>query len=79
VPSLARISLVPREISFIDYNYRVELIIIFILGFNNYLGVDLAEIKMEIGRWSLVYVSFTLHLFPISVSTGADYTPTFKK
>ena len=69
MPSLARISLVPREISFIDYNYRVVLIIIFILGFNNYLGVDLAKIKMEIGRWSLVYVWFTLHVFPISVST----------
>jgi hypothetical protein len=68
VPSLARISPVPREISFIDYNYRVELIIIFNLGFNNYLCVDLARIKMEIGRWSLVYVWFTLHLFPISVS-----------
>jgi len=68
VPSLARISLVPREISFIDYNYRVELIIIFILGFNDYLCVDLAKIKMEIGTWSLMYVWFTLHLFPISVS-----------
>ena len=79
MPSLARISLVPREISFIDYNYRVELIIIFILGFNNYLGVDLAENKN--GDWEMVASVRVVHapLIPNLCFHRADYTPTFKK
>jgi hypothetical protein len=48
---LAKISGVPTEISFIDYKYRVELIILFILGFNNYLRVDQAN---KNGDWEMV-------------------------
>jgi len=51
VRRLAKISGVPREISFIDYKYRVELIILFILGFNNFLCVDQAK---KDGDWEMV-------------------------
>jgi hypothetical protein len=75
VRRLARISGVPTEISFIDYKYRVELIILFILGFNNHLRVDQAN---KNGGWEMIHrgVWFMLVLFPISVFISRLHFPT---
>jgi hypothetical protein len=55
---LAKITGVPREISFMDYKYRVELIILFILGFNAYLRVDQAN---KNGGWEMVAILRVVH------------------
>jgi hypothetical protein len=58
VRRLVKISGVPTEISFIDYNYRVELIILFILGFNDYLRVDQAN---KNGGWEMIATLRVVH------------------